>query len=182
VAAGDLLYGGPWVAERLTALDAFLRERPDEVHPVTRQVLDGGRRFDAVAVFRALHRLQELRAEVDRLWARVDALLVPTVGTTYTLDEIAEEPIERNLRLGRYTQFANLLDLAVVAVPNGRTPAGRPAGLSVVGPAFSEPVLLALAARLAEPAQHSEPAQHPESAQHSEPAQRPEPALTPSQH
>jgi allophanate hydrolase len=68
------------------------------------------------------------------------------VPTTFTLAEIAEEPVERNLMLGRYTQFANLLDLAVIAVPNGRTPDGRPASLSLVGPAFSEPTLLALAA------------------------------------
>ncbi len=44
-------------------------------------------------------------------------LLLPTVPTTFTRAEIAEEPVARNLVLGRYTQFANLLDLAAVAVP-----------------------------------------------------------------
>jgi allophanate hydrolase len=146
--AGDLLYHGPWVAERLANLDGFLRSRADAVHPVTREVLEGGRAYDAVAAFRAQHRLQELRALVDRLWERIDALLLPTVPTTFTLAEIAAAPIERNLMLGRYTQSANLLDLAVIAVPNGRTSDGRPASLSLVGPAFSEPTLVALAARL----------------------------------
>lgn len=126
--AGDLLYQGPWVAERLATLDEFLRARPDAFLPVTRTVLESGRRFDAVDTFRALHRLRELRAWTDRLWDRVDVLVLPTIGTTFTLAEIAEEPIARNLVLGRYTQFVNLLDLAAVTIPNGspRT-AARPA-------------------------------------------------------
>ena len=53
-------------------------------------------------------------------------LVLPTIGTTFTHAEIAEDPIGRNLDLGRYTQFANLLDLAAVTVPNGFTADGRP--------------------------------------------------------
>ncbi|WFE39318.1 allophanate hydrolase [Micromonospora sp. WMMD998] len=146
--AGDLLYRGPWVAERLVALDGFLRAHPGSVLPVTRTVLETGRGYDAVDAFRGLHRLRELAARVDRLWREVDVLVVPTVGTTFTLDEIAEDPIGRNLILGRYTQFANLLDLAAVTVPNGFTDAGRPASLTLVGPAFSDLTLARLAAAL----------------------------------
>ncbi|MEH1031101.1 allophanate hydrolase [Micromonospora profundi] len=146
--AGDLLYRGPWVAERLVALDDFLRSHPDSVHPVTRAVLETGRRHDAVDAFRGQHRLRELRAQVDQLWQDIDVLVVPTVGTTFTLDEIAEDPIGRNAMLGRYTQFANLLDLAAVTVPNGFTSAGRPASLTLVGPAFTDTTLARLAATL----------------------------------
>ncbi|MEU1755151.1 allophanate hydrolase [Micromonospora matsumotoense] len=147
-AAGDLLYQGPWVAERLVALGEFLRTSPGSVLPVTRAVLETGRRHDAVDAFRGQHRLRELRARVDRLWQEIDVLVVPTVGTTFTLDEIAEDPIGRNATLGRYTQFANLLDLAAVSVPNGFTDAGRPASLTLVGPAFSDLTLARLAAAL----------------------------------
>ncbi|MBE1490579.1 allophanate hydrolase [Plantactinospora soyae] len=146
--AGDLLYQGPWVAERLADLDDFLRRRPEAVLPVTRKVLEAGRRYDAAQVFRARHRLQELRAWADRLWRRIDVLVVPTVGTTFTIEEIDEDPIGRNTMLGRYTQFANLLDLAAVTVPNGFTEAGRPASLTLVGPAFSDITLIQLAAAL----------------------------------
>ncbi|GIJ41286.1 allophanate hydrolase [Micromonospora andamanensis] len=144
--AGELLYQGPWVAERLAALDGFLREHPEAVLAVTRSVLETGRRYDAIDVFRGQHRLRELRARVDKLWDEVDVLVVPTVGTTFTLDEIAEDPIGRNTTLGRYTQFANLLDLAAVTVPNGFTAAGRPASLTLLGPAFSDTTLAQLAA------------------------------------
>ncbi|MDG4782207.1 allophanate hydrolase [Micromonospora sp. WMMD961] len=147
-AAGDLLYQGPWVAERLVGLGDFLLTHPDSVLPVTRTVLETGRRYDAIDAFRGQHRLRELRARVDRLWREIDVLVVPTVGTTFTLDEIAEDPIGRNAMLGRYTQFANLLDLAAVTVPNGFTDGGRPASLTLLGPAFSDLTLARLAAAL----------------------------------
>ncbi|MFG1917465.1 allophanate hydrolase [Micromonospora sp. NPDC048898] len=148
--AGDLLYQGPWVAERLVALDGFLRSHPESVLAVTRAVLETGRRYDAIDAFRGQHRLRELRAQVDQLWQDIDVLVVPTVGTTFTLDEIAEDPIGRNAMLGRYTQFANLLDLAAVTVPNGFTSTGRPASLTLLGPAFSDTTLARLAAALAD--------------------------------
>jgi allophanate hydrolase len=144
--AGDLLYRGPWVAERLSDLGSFLDKHPDSVLPVTRTVLESGARFSAVDAFAAMHRLQELRAWTDRLFETIDVLVLPTVGTTYTHAEIAADPIGRNLNLGHYTQFTNLLDLAAVAVPNGFTADGRPAGLTFFGPAFSDDDLAGVAA------------------------------------
>jgi allophanate hydrolase len=146
--AGDLLYRGPWVAERLADLGDFLAGHPDSVLPVTRAVLESGRAFTAADAFRAQHRLQELKAWTGRLFERVDVLILPTVGTTYTHAEITADPIGRNLDLGRYTQFTNLLDLAAVTVPNGFTADGRPASLTLFGPAFSDDTLLLLAAAL----------------------------------
>ena len=143
--AGDLLYRGPWVAERLAGLGDFLTGHPGSVLPVTRQVLETGHRFSAVDAWRGVHRLRELQAWTDRLWDTVDVLVLPTIGTTYTHDEIAEDPIGRNLDLGRYTQFTNLLDLAAVTIPNGFTADGRPASLTLFGPAFSEDTLIGLA-------------------------------------
>jgi allophanate hydrolase len=148
--AGDLLYRGPWVAERLAGLEAFLAEHPDDVLPVTRAVIESGRAFSAVDAFRARHRLQELRAACARIWDRADVLLLPTVPTTFTRGEIVEEPVARNLVLGRYTQFANLLDLAALAVPAGVTADGRPLGVTLLGPAFSEARLFSAAAALFE--------------------------------
>ena len=147
--AGDLLYGGPWVAERLADLEAFFEARPESVLPVTRSVIGRGRDFDAVTTFRARHRLQELRAWCARIWERADVLLLPTVPTTFTRAEIAAEPVVRNLVLGRYTQFTNLLDLAAIAVPVGFTAAGRPVGVTLFGPAFAEDRLITAAHELA---------------------------------
>jgi allophanate hydrolase len=68
--AGELLYHGQWVAERLAELEGFLAAHPDDVLPITRQVIEGGRRLDAVATFRAWHRLKELRRWTDQRWQR----------------------------------------------------------------------------------------------------------------
>jgi len=146
--AGELLYDGPWVAERLAGLAVFLDEHPDDVLPVTRAVIARGREFDAVACFRARHRLQELRAWTERLWARVDVLLLPTVPTTFTRAQLAAEPVAHNRMLGRFTQFTNLLDLAAVAVPAGTTADGRPFGVTLHGPAFAEDRLISVAREL----------------------------------
>ncbi len=147
--AGELLYHGPWVAERLAELEEFFAQHPEDVLPITRRVIEGGRKFDAVATFRAWHRLQELRRWTEQLWQRAELLIMPTVPTTFTLDEIAEEPVRRNTVLGRYTQFVNLLDLAALTVPAGRTADGRPASITLIGPAFSDSLLLSVATRLA---------------------------------
>ncbi|WP_432988089.1 hypothetical protein [Dactylosporangium sp. CA-233914] len=69
---------------------------------------------------------------------------LPTIPTTFTPEEVAAEPLRRDAVLGRYTQFADRLDLTVVTVPNGHTPDGRPASLSLIGAAFPEPALPAL--------------------------------------
>jgi len=151
VEAGDLLYTGPWVAERLAGLEAFLDAHPDAVLPVIRDVVGKGRGFTAVDAFRARHRLQELRAACARIWERADVLLLPTVPTTFTRAQLVAEPVAHNLVLGRYTQFANLLDLAALAVPAGTTPDGRPVGVTLLGPAFSEGRLLAAATELIAP-------------------------------
>ncbi|WP_197377370.1 allophanate hydrolase [Mycolicibacterium baixiangningiae] len=148
LAAGELLYQGPWVAERLVEFADFLAAQPDSIHPVVRDILRGGHRYTAVDAFAALQALQELKAVVGRLWQRMDVLVVPTIGTTFTVDEVLERPIETNTVLGHYTHFGNLLDLLGVAVPVGTTADGRPASAMLLGAALSDDTVLQLAAQL----------------------------------
>jgi allophanate hydrolase len=144
----QLLYQGPWVAERYVVAEPVLRRDPDAVLAVTRQIIEGGARPSAVDAFRAQYRLQELRRVCEQAWAQIDVLLTPTAGTIYRIDEIEADPVRLNSQLGLYTNFVNLLDLAAVAVPAGFTPAGLPFGVTLVGPAWSDFELLRLAARL----------------------------------
>jgi len=71
-----------------------------------------------------------------------------TPATTFTRAQLAEEPVAHNRALGRFTQFTNLLDLAAVAVPVGTTTDGRPFGVTLFGPAFSEDRLISAASDL----------------------------------
>jgi Asp-tRNA(Asn)/Glu-tRNA(Gln) amidotransferase A subunit family amidase len=148
LAAGALLYQGPWVAERLVEFGDFLAAQPDSIHPVVREILRGGQRYTAVDAFAALQRLAELKARVARLWQHMDVLVVPTIGTTFTVDEVLAAPIETNTVLGHYTHFGNLLDLLGVAVPLGITSDGRPYSAMLLGAALTDDTVLHLAAQI----------------------------------
>ena len=148
LAAGRLLYQGPWVAERLAGVGDFVTAHPDQVHPVTRAVLDSGRGYSAADAFGGLHQLAGLRAKTRPVWEAVDVLVVPTVPTTFTVDEMLADPVRRNSALGHYTTFCNLLDLCAIAIPAGFTAAGRPHGVTLLAPAGSDALLARTAARL----------------------------------
>jgi allophanate hydrolase len=145
--AGRLLYEGPWIAERYAAIGPFLERSPGSLYPLTREIIAGGVTPRAVDAFRAQYRLHELRREVEGLWNEIDLLVTPTVGTIYRRDEIEAQPLRLNAELGRYTTFANLLDLAVVALPSGFRDDGLPFGVSFAGPAGSDDALLRWADR-----------------------------------
>jgi allophanate hydrolase len=146
-AAAQLLYDGPWLAERLVATEALLRAQPEALLPVTRGIIEGGRRFSALDAFRASYRLAELRRATEPVWRGIDLLLLPTAPTIYSLADVAAEPVRRNALLGTYTNFVNLLDLVALALPGGFRPDGLPFGVSLIAPAFGERRLLALGRR-----------------------------------
>jgi allophanate hydrolase len=142
--AAQLLYGGPWVAERLAALKAFHAAHADAFLPVTRTIIDGAARFSAVDAFEGIYRLHALKRQAEAEWARMDVLLVPTTGTIYTIDQVEADPIALNNNLGYYTNFVNLLDLAAIALPGGFRRDGLPAGVTLIAPPFSDGLLGAL--------------------------------------
>lgn len=143
-----LLYEGPWVAERFAAIESFLQQHPAALNPVTAAIIAQGEKATAVAAFRAQYRLKELQRVAQRLWIDVDALLVPTAGTVYTIAQVEADPVRLNSNLGRYTNFVNLLDMAAVAVPSGMRRDGLPFGVTLIGPSGADRSLLDLAARL----------------------------------
>jgi allophanate hydrolase len=144
-AAAELLYAGPWVAERLAAIELFLRDHAAEMDPIVRGIISGGARYSAVDAFRATYRLRELGRTAEQEWRQMDVLTLPTTGTIFQHAQVAAEPVQRNTDLGYYTNFVNLMDLAAVAAPAGFRANGLPFGISFIGPSFSDDALLALA-------------------------------------
>jgi allophanate hydrolase len=142
---GQLLYDGPWVAERLAALETFVRTSGGAMHSITHQITAGGAAYSAVDTFRAFDQLQHLQAQTRQVWDRIDCLVVPTAPTVYRTDAVEAEPIRLNTCLGLYTNFVNLLDLAAIAVPGGFRPPGIPMGITLVAPAFQDDLLVDLA-------------------------------------
>lgn len=145
LAAGRLLYEGPWPAERHAAVGAFLERADVAADPVVRAIVLAGGRVSGAEAFAGMHRLAELRRRCEPAWERVDALLVPTAGEHPTHADVAADPVGVNARLGTWTTFVNLLDLAAIALPAGARDDGLPFGVTLVGPAWSEPWLVRLA-------------------------------------
>lgn len=145
--AAQLLYSGPWVAERLAAIRAFAEAKPESIHPVVRGIVLGAAKLSAVDAFAGLYTLAELTRRAEAEWAAMDVLLLPTTGTTYTIEELAADPVRLNSNLGYYTNFVNLMDLSAIAVPAGFRDNGLPFGVTLIGRAFADGALAALADR-----------------------------------
>ncbi len=142
------LYGGAFVAERLAAVAPFFKSNADDFDPSVRAIIESATKFSAADLFNDIYRLQALRSAAKAELAKCDILLLPTAPTIYTVAELTEQPIARNSVLGTYTNFVNLMDLAAIALPAGFTTEGLAAGVTLVGPAFSEHALAAYADQL----------------------------------
>jgi len=147
-AAGEMLYGSAFVAERLAAIEDLFRRSPEALLPVTRRIIGAGDAYSAVDAFNAEARLAGLRRSAEALWQAAEILVLPTAATTYTIAAVAADPYATNVRLGHYTNFVNLFDLAAVAVPAGFRRDGLPFGISLIAPACSDAALASLGARL----------------------------------
>ena len=131
----QLLYEGPWVAERYAVLESLLRDRPQVVDPTVATVVRKAEGQRAVDAFRAQYRLQALRTPAQALFDEVDVLMVPTAPRHPTFAEVAADPVGVNSELGTYTNFVNLLGWCALAVPAGTTAAGLPFGVTFIAPA-----------------------------------------------
>jgi allophanate hydrolase len=149
----QMLYGGPWTAERYAAIRDFLVGHSYELLPVTRDIILSAARHTAADAFAALHELQGLKQETAGLWAGIDCMLVPSTPTIYGIGEVEADPFQLNTNLGYYTNFVNLLELCAVAVPSGFRDDGLPCGVTLIAPALHEDPLCDIAARCHQAAQ-----------------------------
>jgi allophanate hydrolase len=81
----------------------------------------------------------------DAQWERMDVLVLPTAAVHPTLAEVAADPVPVNSKLGRFTNFANLLDTCALAIPCGMD-GHLPAGLTLFAPAWHDALLARLGA------------------------------------
>ncbi|MBV1937616.1 allophanate hydrolase [Streptomyces sp. BV286] len=152
--AAAMLYEGAFVAERYTAVGAFvdklLAEGGAGLDPTVAGIITRARDIPAHRLFADQDRLAALRARALTELGDADALLLPTTPGHPTLAEVAADPLGANARLGRFTNSTNLFDLAAVAVPAGQV-AGLPFGVMLVGPAFTDERLARIARALEVP-------------------------------
>ncbi|XID91706.1 allophanate hydrolase [Paenibacillaceae bacterium WGS1546] len=146
--AAELLYGGPFVEERWASLGSFVEAHPDSVLPVTAAILQSGSaaQYDGASVFKAIHALQAIKLETNRMLEGA-VLVLPTAGGTWKREQVALDPIGTNSQMGAYTNHCNLLDLCGLAVPAGEAASGVPFGITMFGLSGEEGLAIGAAMR-----------------------------------
>jgi allophanate hydrolase len=146
-AVAELLYDGPWVAERHAVVRELLKTQPEAFDATVRRVISRAIGMSATEAFEAAYRLRDLQASVARLWDEVDVLLVPTAPGHPTFAEVDADPVRCNSQLGTYTNFVNLLGWCALAVPAGQADHGLPFGVTFIGRNGFDAALVSLARR-----------------------------------
>jgi allophanate hydrolase len=149
--AAAMLYEGAFVAERYTAVGAFVDKATAaddaSLDPTVAAIITGARDLPAHRLYADMDHLGTLRARALEELADADALLLPTAPGHPTLAEVAADPLGANARLGRFTNSTNLFDLAAAAVPAGEVN-GLPFGVMLIGPAHTDDRLARIASLL----------------------------------
>ncbi len=138
----QLLYGGPWVAERHAAIGEFMQEHASEMNDVVRSIVEKAVNFSATDCFHAEYQRADLARLIQTLMSGFDALLVPTSPRHPTTAEVAADPIGVNSQLGTYTNFVNLADCSALALPAAMRTDGLPFGITLIAPAWQDAALV----------------------------------------
>jgi len=155
VDCSSLLFDGPWIVERRQAIRTRVSNYSGDLLDIIQKVLSAADTFTAEDVFTAEHRKHALRNQATEVFESVDYIVVPTIGTLYTIDEVQDNPIETNANLGLYTNFVNLFDLCAVTIPAGQRESGLPFSITLIGQKYSESELAGLADKLCTMAEES---------------------------
>ncbi|MEU9863427.1 allophanate hydrolase [Streptomyces sp. NPDC047971] len=149
--AAALLYDGAFVAERYTAVGAFVDEhlakQSPDLDPTVAGIISRAGEIPAHRLFSDRARLARLSARAESALGDTDALVLPVTPGHPTLAEVAADPLGANARLGRFTNSTNLFGQCALAVPAG-TVGGLPFGVMLIGRPHTEHRLLSIARRL----------------------------------
>jgi aspartyl-tRNA(Asn)/glutamyl-tRNA(Gln) amidotransferase subunit A len=140
-------------ANALATYEETFRERPEVFGEDIRARFEASRDISALDLARAIQGGRRWSATIAGL-LRNDALFVtptlafptPKLGDAHVSWPDGEEEITPALT--RLTGVWNIAGLPAISVPAGRLPDGLPVSLQIVGPPWSEPRLLAAAARV----------------------------------
>ncbi|KAL7947582.1 amidase signature domain-containing protein [Trichoderma barbatum] len=124
--AGDLIYDASLVHERLASIGhEFIAKNIDTFHPITKSIFQGVLSSDLKAweVFRdqttQMQCIAGARQTFNKTKGGIDVLVVPTVPWHPTIQEVLDNPLAINSKLGIFTHPANVVDLCGVSVNAG---------------------------------------------------------------
>lgn len=144
----EMLYFGPWVAERFVATESLMTGNPDALFPVTRKIIGSAEGKTAADTFKGIYKVRELTNAMAPIIAGCDALCVPSVPTFAALADLEADPLGPNNMLGTYTNFVNLMNLCAITVPSPPRDDGRPGSVTFIAEAGADARVAAIAARV----------------------------------
>lgn len=131
------------VTEGATYHTDHLRERPEAFSPQCRADLELGHFYKATDYLHAQRMRRHLMNQVAEIMTPLDALIMPTSPITAT--PIEDNPADHPVYRVRNTIPFNFLGLPAISLPCGFSTNDMPIGLQIVGKAFDEAGILAIA-------------------------------------
>jgi len=128
-------------------------EHLDQVEPLTRWLVETGRRLGARELAAALGWLTKYERRVIRQLSRFDAVLTPTLAMTprpigwYDAED-GMRNFGQQVQYTPFTSFVNVCGLPAITLPVHVTERGLPMGVQLIGRPGREDVLLAIGAQL----------------------------------
>ncbi len=121
----------------------FFDKTPELYHPWSQRQLNRLKKVETVPYVETLKRIRECRRDIRSTFENVDILVLPTKREPAPL--ISETVNETHRRPPSNTSAFNHFGTPAITVPCGFSKDGLPIGLQIVGPAYGEPVVLAVA-------------------------------------
>jgi aspartyl-tRNA(Asn)/glutamyl-tRNA(Gln) amidotransferase subunit A len=139
----DEIYATVRSVEAYTYHRQWISESPDKYQAVTRQrIVQNVAAVKTSDYVQARLQLDLLRRQVNKVFAVVDLLVLPTLPSTPVLIADGANPAAVSIR---NTAPFDVLGLPAITVPCGFTTSNLPIGLQIVGAPFMESTVLALA-------------------------------------
>ncbi len=139
--AGNLLFDGPFIADRFSSIGEFVQSNRSSVLATTSTILSKATTVSGSDVFKALDRIKRLKSYVHSLAGPESIFIFPTLASLYTLSQLLDNPVELNSNIGHYSYFANILDMSALSVPIGFYANGMPFGVTLMGLPFRDSFL-----------------------------------------
>jgi len=130
-------------SERACVHEADFRKAPEQIGREVREALTMGMSIRAIDYISALRRRRELAAGISAMFEDLDALVLPTTLTT--APSYRDPSAIRTYMMTSTTSIFSLSGHPAHAMPTGFDDRGLPTSAQIVGPYFSEAVILRIA-------------------------------------
>jgi aspartyl-tRNA(Asn)/glutamyl-tRNA(Gln) amidotransferase subunit A len=137
-----LAIGYDTMAEFYAEHEPYITKTPELYQPRTRKAIENVAKITAAAYSRSQYEMASARRAIAGIFSKIDLLVLPTMlRPPQKIEDVYKIP-QANLTL---VMPFDLYGVPALTLPCGFTKAGFPIGFQIVGPAFGESKVLALA-------------------------------------